>query len=148
MTMLRLTLKEAKANFFDSTKVQRAVDAAERQTLRKFGSLVRLRARHSIRKRRKVSKPGNPPHSHVGLLRNGILFAYDERRKTVVIGAVLLRPWSQVPALLEYGGYGKRIKKNRPGKGAYWRARPYMRPAFEKELSRMPEMFRNSLGRV
>lgn len=146
--MLKLTLKEAKANFFDRTKVQRAVDVAERKMLSRFGAFVRQRARHSIRKRRKVSKPGKPPHSHVGLLRTGILFAYDERRRTVVIGPVLLKPGSQAPALLEYGGYGRLANKNRPGKGAYWRARPYMRPAFEKELSRMPGLFRNSLGRV
>ena len=147
MTMLKLTLKEAKANFFDRTKVQRAVDVAERKVLSRFGAFVRQRARHSIRKRRKVSKPGKPPHSHVGLLRNGILFAYDSHRKSVVIGPVLLRLGSPVPALLEYGGYGRR-SKNRSGKSAYWRARPYMRPAMAKELRRMPGLFRNSLGRV
>jgi len=146
--VLKLTLKEAKANFFDRTKVQRAVDVAERKVLSRFGAFGRQRARHAIRKRRKISKPGRPPHSHVGLLRTGILFAYDERRRTVVIGPVLLKPGSQAPALLEYGGIGTKIGKNRRRKGAYWRARPYMRPAFAEELSRMPGLFQNSLGRV
>lgn len=142
--MLNLTWNAAKSNFFDRDKVKRQMDATTLKFLRIFGSAVRLRSRHSIRKRRGVSRPGRPPHSHVGLLRTGIFFAYDGVRKTVVIGPALLRPGSQVPRLLEYGGFGRRLGKNKKVVKAFWRARPYMNPAFRAELKQMDKHWRNT----
>ncbi|MCL4743749.1 MAG: hypothetical protein KJZ54_16250, partial [Phycisphaerales bacterium] len=72
--MLDLRIKQM---FFDRPKVRRAVDAARRKVLSKAGAFIRQTARTSIRKRKGSSKPGNPPHSHVGLLRRFILFGYD-----------------------------------------------------------------------
>jgi len=103
-----------KALFFDTAKVRRAVDAATRRVLSKFGAFVRQRARTSIRHRRAVSQPGAPPSSHTGMLRRRIYHAYDPARQSVVIGPVPLnqvffdknlRPVSGiVPEILEYGG--------------------------------------------
>lgn len=140
----KLTLKAAKGNFFDRAKVQNAMDSATRKALSRFGAFVRQRAMHSIRKRKGTSKPGFPPFSHVGLLRKLIFFSYDPTRKSVVIGPVLLRPDSRVPSLLEYGGLGRRIDKQGKAKGAYWRARPYMRPAFQTELRNMAKHWKNT----
>lgn len=99
--------------FFDRKLVQDKVDAARIRNLSKIGAFVRTRARRSIRKRKGASKPGNPPHSHVGLLREGILFAYDNDSGGVVVGPRKLNQVSvvngqfrsgTVPEILEYGG--------------------------------------------
>lgn len=142
--MITMTMPQFKAGFFDRAKVINAVSKAERKVLSKTGAFVRQRARTSIRKRKGISKPGSPPFSHVGLLRRGILFAWDDASRTVVIGPALLRPTSRVPHVLEYGGtsliesFGKR-------KPAKVRARPFMGPALQAELSQMPEAWRNSV---
>lgn len=143
--MLGLSLKAAKSSFFDRERVIKAADAGTRQVLSKFGAYVRQRARHSIRKRKGVSPIGGPPHSHVGLLRKFILFAWDSGSKSVVIGPTLLRPTSDAPSLLEYGGTRRtRDRTGRPVSQRY-RARPYMGPAFEAEKSRLPDLWKNSI---
>jgi len=53
--------------FFDSPGVQRAMDAASRAPLSRAGAF--------IRKRKTISQPGQPPHSHAGHLRRLIFLA-------------------------------------------------------------------------
>ena len=50
-----------KQMFFDRAKVKNAVDKGVRKVLSKFGAFVRRTARSSIRKRKRVSAPGEPP---------------------------------------------------------------------------------------
>ena len=133
--------------FFDRPKVQRAVDAARRRVLSKAGAFIRQEARQSIRKRKGTSPPGRPPYSHVGLLRNLILFGYDERTDSVVVGPVGFKR-SKVPHVLEYGGVTT-VTRFRRGKIERRRVRiaprPYMGPALAKELPKFPELWRNSI---
>lgn len=116
---------------------------------------------------RPVSRPGQPPHSHTGLLPNFIAFRYDARTQGVVIGPRALNmifydgngqpARGTVPEVLEKGGtirvrevYLKTIDKwvryrhnsraHRHIKQQRMRAitiqaRPYMLPAFRKEIS-------------
>lgn len=123
--------------FFDERAVRSALDAGTRKALSKFGAFVRRRAKSSIRKRRRISRPGEPPSSHTGKLRKSIYFGYDAQNKSVVVGPT---KWSSsnAQALLEYGGIGR--KKTR---GALYRPRPYMRPAFQKELSNLKSLLTN-----
>src|SRR4051812_25246821 len=95
---------QIKSMFFDRGKVLAAADAATRRVLSKFGAFVRQRARSSIRSRKKVSAPGGPPSSHVGTLKQSILFGYDAARKSVVIGPVAFRGSGMGAAALEEGG--------------------------------------------
>ena len=120
--MIGMVTKEM---FFDRLKVTRAVDSGVRKVLSKFGAFVRTGARHSIRKRKAVSQPGQPPSSHVGLLRRLIYFGYDANRRSVVIGPTPLRGTAEAPPLLEYGGRAR--LKSRKGKvvSATYRARPF-----------------------
>ena len=76
--------------FFDTDRVKRAAGAAARRNLSRAGAFVRTAARSSIRKRKAVSAPGQPPSSHTGLLRKFIFFGYDPARKTVVVGPMRL----------------------------------------------------------
>lgn len=143
------TVDAIKKSFFDAEKVQRSVDASTRKTLSRFGAFVRTRSRSSIRKRRAASVPGQPPSSHTGLLKKFVFFSYDTEAKTVVIGPAALRSNATAPELLEYGGKGvtsrfvnRRGQQRRTG---YWRARPFMRPAYEKELPGYLQSLKDSI---
>jgi hypothetical protein len=142
--MFGMTLREAKQGFFDREKVKKSVDAATRRVLSRFGAFVRTRAKTSIRKRRGTSPPGQPPYSHVGLLRRLIFFAYDRPRDSVVIGPVLTRRDSQAPELLEHGGETVRRTDRRTRRLRY-RPRPYMGPAFQREQQNLPALWRGSV---
>lgn len=156
-----------KSNFFDRPKVQAAVDKARRRALSRAGAYIRTSARTSIRKRKSYSAPGRPPHSHEGSLRKLILFGYDRRTDSVVVGPVGFRR-SVVPNLLEFGGKvrNKRrrvVRANASSVGATGRIaagnrrvieageelnyepRPYMRPALDREKDRIPKAWKNSI---
>jgi hypothetical protein len=141
--VIGLTFQAAKEGFFDRAKVQAAIDRSTRKVLSKFGAFVRQRARTSIRTRTGTSRPGEPPHSHVGLLKRFILFAFDPSRKSVVIGPTLLRSTSKAPRLLEHGGETV-IETNNGPRPARYRPRPFMGPAFEKERPGLPALWRDS----
>jgi hypothetical protein len=134
-----------KAMFFDTRAVTSRVDLATRKVLSKFGAFVRTGARHSIRKRKAVSEPGQPPSSHVGLLRKLIYFGYDPSRRSVVIGPTPLHGTAEAPPLLEYGGRARRRGRKGRNVMASYRARPFMGPAFEKEKPKLPAMWAGSV---
>lgn len=136
------SIREAKGNFFDRSAVTRRVDVATRRVLSKFGAFVRRRARSSIRKRKRVSRPGEAPTSQTGLLRNWILFSYEPASNSVVIGPAALREkQGNAPEVLEHGGS---IVTSKGGRISI-QPRPYMGPALEKELPGLPRMWQDSV---
>jgi hypothetical protein len=132
-----------KSLFFDRAKVVDATDRATRRVLSRFGAFVRRSSRSSIRRRKRVSRPGEPPSSHNGLLKRFIFFGYDPASRSVVIGPQRLTQNNrgQAPALLEHGGTG-----TANGKRVRYHPRPFMGPAFEKEQPKLPAMWRNSVS--
>ncbi|GJQ27797.1 MAG: hypothetical protein HBSAPP02_28290 [Phycisphaerae bacterium] len=133
-----------KSLFFDREKVVRAVDKAKRAVLSKAGAFIRTVARTSIRKRKDSAPPGSPPHSHVGLLRNFVLFGYDRASDSVVVGPVKLNKPTEAPRVLEHGGTTTitkfsrgRLRKRR----VRIKARPFMGPALEKERPKLPRLW-------
>jgi hypothetical protein len=144
-----LTL-HAKQFFFDSRKVQRSVDRAKRKELSRAGAFVRRRARSSIRKRKRVSRPGEPPSAHQGDIRK-ILFAWDPLAESVVVGPLAFNGSGNgnetVPALLEHGGTV--VRRGKRGKGKRrkltYRPRPFMGPALTAEAEKFPRLFRNAV---
>jgi hypothetical protein len=140
-------LKIDKSMFFDTAKVRRAVSDGTRKVLSKFGAFVRTAARHSIRKRKAVSQPGQPPSSHAGLLRKLIYFGYDQTRKSVVIGPTPLRGTAEAPPLLEYGGRARRKARGGKAVQATYRPRPFMGPAFEAEKKKLPALWAGSVSK-
>lgn len=148
------SLIKIKSLFFDKAAVISAMDKATRKVLSKFGAFVRTTAKHSIRKKQGPSAPGSPPHSHSGLLKKFIFFSYDPLAMNVVIGPTLLsskrRSSNTVPEVLEYGGKTERVywniqEKKRKTKKVTITSRPFMHPAFEKELPKLPAMWRDSV---
>jgi hypothetical protein len=165
--MLTLTVRTAKANFFDRDKVKKAVDDGMRRMLSKFGSFVRQRSRTSLRYRQNPSKPGNPPSVHrtlartktnkrtgvskrqlVSPLREFVFFVFDQSTRSVVIGPALLN-WAggaRVLRALEYGGTSL-VFSGGKRRTVFISARPFMRPAFEAELRQVPDLLKGLLRR-
>lgn len=131
--------------FFDKPAVQKAAGKSSKKALSKAGAFIRTTAKRSIRKRKKISKPGFPPSSHSGELKRLIYFSYDMKNDSVVIGPLLFKSGDQptVPNVLEFGG----IKKYK-GKKRNYEARPFMKLAYEKELKAgtIPKQWKNSIG--
>ena len=144
--MFDIRVKAAKNMFFDRTLIKQKVDTATRKRLSKFGAYVRQTAKRSIRKRKRSSSPGQPPSSHTGLLKQFIYFGYDETRRSVVIGPVVLaRKASGIPEALEHGGNVTIQWGRARGKTVTIEARPYMGPAFERELENISSLWANSI---
>jgi len=141
---------------FDSARVQRAMDAATQRALNKAGGWIRKTARRSIRKRKGISQPGQPPHSHAGQLRDLLIYGYEPYAKTVVIGPLPFKA-GEAPSLLEFGGavarqlpHPKRGAARRPGgmRRMVYRKRPFMGPALDKALAQpglVPGFWRNEV---
>lgn len=142
--MIGMKLDQVKGLFFDQAAVLSAIDRAERKVLSRFGAFVRRGARSSIRKRKATSQPGSPPSGHVGLLKQNIFFVYERERSNVVIGPILLNKGTDAPALLEHGGSATRRRKKQRVRVTY-RPRPFMGPAFEREIPSLPALWRNSV---
>lgn len=154
-----ITIRAARSNFFDRESVIAAAGAAQVRVLSKFGAFVRTRAKSSIRKRKKSSKPGQPPSSHLGLLKQFIFFSYDREAESVVIGPALINRSTNAPETLEHGGdttievhrfvsgakYGNRVRYLTQQKPIHVKARPFMGPALKAELPGLPALWRNSI---
>lgn len=130
--------------FFDRAAVQKLMDAKTAKALSRAGAFIRRRARSSIRTRKRISEPGNPPSSHVGDLKRLIWFAYEPSTQSVVIGPMRFKQ-GEAPSLLEFGG--KAVRRGIGGKKvlATYRPRPFMGPAMEKELANLPSHWAKSV---
>lgn len=143
--MIDLRIKDL---FFDRQKVVRAVDKAKRHVLAKAGAFIRLTARRSLRTRAGSAPPGQPPHSHTGLVKRFILFGYEPGSDSVVVGPARINRTTDAPHTLEFGGTTA-IERGRKGKGRKRKVRiaqrAYMGPALEKERPKLPKLWAGSV---
>lgn len=128
------------------SKAVRYYAAKHREVVNRQAQYVRRVAMNSIKRAKSgaVSRPGGPPVSHTGALKNWIRYGWDPVTGTAVVGPVRLKHF-QAPRALEYGGTSKWIRKT----AAFWRsgyqrvrARPFMRPALAKSIPRMRQIAR------
>ena len=94
---------------FDAQTLRRKVNDATFRSLGHAGGAIRLTARRSIRRNKKPSSPGMPPHTPTGMLKRVIRYEVNSSKDNVVIGPVneiAGRLWN----LHEFGG----IKKRKP----------------------------------
>ena len=135
--------------FFYSRKVLRLLDKKTHAGLKRFGSYVRTTARRSIKpvgKSGQPSKPGQPPKSRRGLLKNFIFYGFDLAKRSVVIGPQkIVGLKGKIPNVLEYGGNIKNKSKHRTVTSSKVSARPYMGPAFKKAKKQLSSLWSNNV---
>ena len=132
--------------FLDRAEVTRRLDKGTLKAFRVIGGRVRLTARNSIRTAPKKSrKTGRrAPYNRTGRLKKFIFFSVDPATDSLVVGPVKLEGKTTaaegVPALIEYGGIAQDPKT---GESVEHDPFPYMTPAFERELPKTDDAFRN-----
>lgn len=160
--------------FFDHKGIHRSVADQSVKVLVRFAAYVRMAARSSIRVSRRSADPGSPPKSHNGVLRNNIYFVYEPQTRSVVVGPYQMdRPHpggdgqpvggNAVPGVLEKGGRISIVETLRAGKWQRVRRtgankslptrvvqktvepRPFMTPALERSLSKLPSCYRQNV---
>lgn len=76
------------------------------------------------------SKPGKPPFSQTGLLKQFIFFSFDPKTKTTVVGPAKLNKGSGAPERLEHGAEDLE-------------ARPFMQPALNANASALAGLWKD-----
>lgn len=111
--MIDLEFRFVQQQFFSVDKIQNALDRKEAKALGKVGAYVRRRARSSLRRRKRVSRPGQTPSVHTSGFNSlkAIFFFHDKRRSSVTIGILKLNRQRSLatssqplPNLMEFGG--------------------------------------------
>jgi hypothetical protein len=154
-----LSLKVVVQVVTDFRELRRKAEKAKEKVLKRSGAIVRSIMRNSIKYRAKGSSPpGSPPYSHVksGGIKNLILFEYDAKTQTVVIGPArdpqTMANVAPVPGTLETGGRSRvrlppRLRKARgkPTTIATVKARPFAKPALERFESTYPDLWSKAI---
>ena len=87
-----------------------------------------------------------PPSSHTGTLKKFIFFGYDKDRRSVVIGPVTVPGKSgKTPSALEHGGRVTITAGAAQGQSVNIEPRPFMQPAFDKEIGTLPGLWQDSI---
>lgn len=137
-----------KNSFFSRKIVTDKIGEARVRVLSRIGAFMRTRARSILRKRKRVSSPGQAPSVHTSSptasLKN-VQFGYDFGSRSVVVGPILLNGkngGAPVPEVLEFSG-----TVTRKGKTLHYEARPFMGPTLKKEIAAgtLPPHWKNSV---
>lgn len=125
---------KAKA-LFNARPVQRKVNQTKFTNLRHAAGAIRLTARRSIREHPKPSLPGTPPHTQTRLLKESIVYRVDDVQRSVLVGpdATIIGP---IGCVHEFGGLFR---------GRRYPARPFMGPAVQKNIHRLPKLWAGSI---
>ena len=119
----------------ETQRVQAKARQASIESLGHAGAAVRLTARRSIRRRKKPSPPGRPPHTRRGQLRRSIAYALEKQRQRAVVGPQAALVGTSGKAH-EFGGRYRRERYPR---------RSFMGPALEAITPRLPRFWRASV---
>jgi hypothetical protein len=135
MVDVKVTVKLKPREGIDVKRVKRTVDRSTFRGLGHAGGAIRLTARRSIRKSKKASPPGMPPHTRQGQLKRAVVYAVEKSKQRVVIGPTheLVGPSAMAH---EFGGRFR---------GDQYPKRPLMGPALEKNLDRLPKFWAGSV---
>lgn len=126
---------------FDHVSLIKGAGLARRKSLMKAGAYMRRAARSGIKRRKKItthSRPGTPPYTHTGFLKEAIVFAYDPQRDAVVIG-----PYRGTPSVLQIHEYGGTRSSYINGENVTvtYPERSYMRSAIPKAQDDLQRKF-------
>jgi len=119
----------------DPRKLRHQTQRANIQSLGHAAAAIRLVARRSIKRRKRKSPEGQPPHTRRGQLKRAILYSVDKEKGQAVIG----------PDESIVGTAGAAHEHGGPYKGERYRKRPFMGPALEQIKPRLPKLWRGSV---
>jgi phage gpG-like protein len=120
---------------FDRRKIERAMRDNSIRSLGHGGAAIRLAARRSIRRSKKSSRVGTPPHTRFGQLKRSLRYSVEKARQSVLIGPTY-SVVGRSAAAHEFGGrYHKQI----------YPKRPLMGPALNKIAPRLPKLWAGSI---
>jgi len=112
-------------------KIETKMEDATYKSLGHAVRSIRIIARRSIRKRKKPSSAGSPPHTQTNQLKQAIVYFVDRRKFYAIVGPSkdLI---SLAGAAHEHGGLFR---------GRKYPKRGYMKPAMEKAIPRLPKQW-------
>lgn len=118
---------------FRPDRVEREQERTIQRVMFRIGGIVRATASRSIRRNRtgKPSPAGKPPRTRNGLLRRAIRFKAEPSRRRVVIG----------PSGRIAGPVGGAHELGGRFRGERFDARPFMRPAVERNVEKIRELW-------
>lgn len=166
-----ITVYKVKNAILRNAELLEGVHKETARALLRVGAHVRTSARSRLRRRKKTSSPGESPSVHspgnTGLKR--VFFALENDGLSIVIGPEKLNKVVidgggnsiRVPQLMEFGGtaiieeesfdgrrwyrrdlrYGRRKYKQYRKRAAEYEPRPFMAPALEANVNKMPQQF-------
>ena len=120
---------------FDQGKVKRSQHQASIKSLGHAAALVRITARRMVRRSKRPSQPGQPPHTQTGALRNAIIFDVAPANDMALIGPAY-NMIADAGAAHEQGGFYR---------GRLYPKRAFMGPALAKISPRLPEKWAGRL---
>ena len=137
-------------------RIERKAKRAKSRVMRRSGGIVRSLMRRSIRYRKKTnSDPGSKPFAHVPSSSFGlrmILWHYDPKTETTIIGPVGGSENTGGPHALEHGGTAKirmrprdQKKYGRKYSSGHVAKREFAYPALEKFSSSYPDLWKDSI---
>ena len=137
-------------------RVQKKAERAAGRVQRRGGAIVRTIMRRSIRYRKnKKSSPGSLPFTHVRSGQFGlrkILYDYDPKTQTTIIGPVAGNERTGAPKALEFQGRSKiklsprdRRRLNKKYVTVTIRKRSFANPALQKFEKSYPDLWKDSI---
>jgi len=116
---------------FYSQRVRDAAKKASFKSLNHAGAAIRITARRSIRRNKKPSREGTPPHTRKGQLKRSLRYAVNKDKGSVIIGPTYTMVGRSGMAH-EFGGkyYGRDYPK-----------RSFMGPSLKKMENRLPKLW-------
>lgn len=127
-----------RATTVDNTRaVKKAADKASFKNLGHAAASVRKTAIKSIKRSVKPSRRGQPPHTRrARKLPRAIYYAAEKDKLSSIVGPVASR----------VGTVGEAHEFGRTYMGQDFPARPFMGPALEENLDRIPSYWAHSIG--
>lgn len=120
---------------FDAKKVRRKADKGSFKSLNHAAAAIRLTARRSIRRRKKKSTAGTPPHTRRGQLKKALLYKVEKQRLRAVIGPT-------------YSVVGRSARAHEFGEKYYGRKypkRPFIGPALKINKPKISRFWSDSV---
>jgi len=142
------------------SRVQGHVDRVTWRAMGRMGAYCRMVAKRMLSNfTHGPSRPGHPPHSHTGLLRNKLWWSRKHGGSEVVVGPEDLTKEGYplgstmygtvtVPQLLEHGSGTVGAVRDRKGRKKSYKKRPYMRPAYDLTRQYQRKLWAQALNDV